>query len=109
MYAIRSYYGNRSGYIDPELETYVEIPSDRGGFADAPAMKAPEITDTTIELLRSGDYRFGRLNFANGDMVGHTGIIPAVRIAVESVDLCLARLVKAVRQADGILVSYNFV
>nr|MDJ0885101.1 hypothetical protein [Desulfobacterales bacterium] len=48
---------------------------------------------------------FIRLNFANGDMVGHTGILPAVRIAVETVDLCLARLVDAVRKAGGVLVA----
>ena len=45
--------GNRSGYIDPDLETYIEIPSDNVEFNKTPAMKAREITDRTIELLRS--------------------------------------------------------
>jgi 2,3-bisphosphoglycerate-independent phosphoglycerate mutase len=64
--------GNRSGYIDESLEKYVEMPSDRIEFDRAPQMKAKEITDTVIELLQSGDYKFGRTNFPNGDMVGHT-------------------------------------
>jgi 2,3-bisphosphoglycerate-independent phosphoglycerate mutase len=65
--------GNRSGYIDETLETYVEIPSDNVEFDTTPAMKVREITDEVIDLLRSGEYRFGRLNFPSGDMVGHTG------------------------------------
>lgn len=96
--------GNRSGYIDEALETYIEIPSDNVPFDKAPAMKAVEITDKTIELLRSGDYRFGRLNFANGDMVGHTGNLEATVSAMETVDQCLGRLVEAVEEAGGILV-----
>ncbi|HSH44080.1 MAG TPA: 2,3-bisphosphoglycerate-independent phosphoglycerate mutase [Arenicellales bacterium] len=96
--------GNRSGYIDEELETYVEIPSDNVSFDTAPAMKAVEITDKTVELLRSGDYRFGRLNFANGDMVGHTGNFEATVSAMETVDRCLGRLVEVVEELDGILV-----
>ena len=56
--------GNKSGYIDEKLETYVEIPSDKVRFDQAPKMKASEITDKTIELLKSGKYKFGRLNFA---------------------------------------------
>jgi len=96
--------GNRSGYIDEILETYVEIPSDNVPFDQAPAMKAEEITDRTIELMRSGDYRFGRLNFANGDMVGHTGNLDATVSAMETVDRCLARLLEAVEELDGILV-----
>lgn len=96
--------GNRSGHIDESLETYIEIPSDNVPFDKAPAMKAVEITDKTIELLQSGDYRFGRLNFANGDMVGHTGNLEATVAAMEAVDQCLGRLVEAVEQAGGILV-----
>jgi 2,3-bisphosphoglycerate-independent phosphoglycerate mutase len=53
-------------------------------------MKAGEITDRVIEAIAGGRYRFIRLNLANGDMVGHTGMEPAIRIAVETVDLCLA-------------------
>ncbi len=64
----------------------MEIPSDKVRFDQAPKMKAAEITDKTIELLKSGRYKFGRLNFPNGDMVGHTGVPEAIIIAVEAVD-----------------------
>jgi len=94
--------GNRSGYIDESLETYVEIPSDKLQFDKAPKMKAAEITKKTIELLREGDYRFGRLNFANGDMVGHTGVMEAAIIAVETVDRCVGELLKVTEELGGI-------
>jgi 2,3-bisphosphoglycerate-independent phosphoglycerate mutase len=96
--------GNRSGKFDDSLEDYIEIPSDVIPFEQRPWMKAAEITDKVVEAIDSGKYGFIRLNFANGDMVGHTGVTQAVEIAVETVDLCLARLVKAVKKADGILV-----
>ena len=96
--------GNRSGYIDQELETYVEIESDKIPFDRAPKMKAPEITEKTIELLKSGEYRFGRLNFANGDMVGHTGIMGAAIEAMETVDQCVGRLLQVVEELDGIAI-----
>jgi 2,3-bisphosphoglycerate-independent phosphoglycerate mutase len=96
--------GNRSGYIDKSFETYVEIPSDKIEFDKAPKMKALEITDKTIELLRSGSYRFGRLNFANGDMVGHTGNMDAAITAVETVDGCVGELLEVVEELEGIAV-----
>jgi len=96
--------GNRSGYIDPSLETYIEIPSDRIQFDKAPRMKAIEIKDRTIELLRKGGYRFGRLNFANGDMVGHTGVMEAAIIAVETVDQCVGDLLRVIQELDGIAI-----
>jgi 2,3-bisphosphoglycerate-independent phosphoglycerate mutase len=67
-------------------------------------MKAAEITDRLIAELRTGAHRFARVNYANGDMVGHTGVFDATVIAVETVDLQLARLAKAVEQLQGILV-----
>ncbi len=96
--------GNRSGYIDEALERYVEIPSDNIEFDQAPAMKAAEIADATIDALRSGEFRFGRINFANGDMVGHTGNLPAAIAAVEAVDESLARLVEVIDELDGVLI-----
>jgi 2,3-bisphosphoglycerate-independent phosphoglycerate mutase len=95
--------GNNSGKIDPELEDYVEVPSDRVPFEQRPWMKAAEITDRVIEAINSGRYHFIRLNFANGDMVGHTGVYQAAEIAVETVDLCLGRIRKAVQAAGGVL------
>lgn len=96
--------GNNSGYVDERLETYVEIPSDTVVFDQRPWMKSAEIADSVIAAVRSGRHKFIRLNFANGDMVGHTGIVPAIRIAVESVDLGLQRIAPAVRAAAGVLV-----
>ena len=96
--------GNRSGYIDESVETYVEIPSDRIEFHKAPKMKALEITDKAIELLKSGKYRFGRINLANGDMVGHTGVMEAAITAMETVDACVGRLLEVVKELDGIAV-----
>jgi 2,3-bisphosphoglycerate-independent phosphoglycerate mutase len=57
-----------------------------------------------VEAIAGGNYRFIRLNYANGDMVGHTGVSAAVEIAVETVDLCVGRLVNAVKKANGILI-----
>ncbi|MGB7606380.1 MAG: alkaline phosphatase family protein, partial [Lutisporaceae bacterium] len=62
------------------------------------------VTDKLIEALRSGKYDFLRVNYPNGDMVGHTGSFNATRIAVETVDLCLTRLLKAVDEMGAILV-----
>ena len=97
--------GNNSGYLDETLEKYVEIPSDKVTFDQRPWMKAAEITDAVLAQIRQGDRKFVRLNFANGDMVGHTGIPIAVRIAVEAVDLGLRRILPAVRAARGILIA----
>ncbi len=95
--------GNNSGYIDPKLEKYVEIPSDKITFDKKPLMKSVEITDAVIEAAASGCYKFIRLNYPNGDMVGHTGIMPAVRIAVEAVDLGLSRLIPVLQKTQGML------
>ena len=86
--------GNKSGKFSEELETYVEIPSDNVSFDQRPWMKSAEITDNLIEAIKSGEYDFLRCNYPNGDMVGHTGSLPATIIGVESVDLALARLMK---------------
>lgn len=96
--------GNRSGYIDEQLEHYEEIASDKITFDLKPWMKAGEITDRVVTAIAAGNHKFIRLNFANGDMVGHTGVVPAVRIAVETVDLCLGRVLSAIRAAGGIAV-----
>jgi 2,3-bisphosphoglycerate-independent phosphoglycerate mutase len=94
--------GNRSGYIDKSFETYIEIPSDRIEFDKAPKMKAYEITEKTSELLRSNKYKFGRINFPNGDMVGHTGNFDAAVIAVETTDECVGKLLKVIDETKGI-------
>ena len=96
--------GNRSGYIDDALETYIEIPSDNVEFNTAPQMKAREITEATIELLRSGEYAMGRINFANGDMVGHTGDLKATIDAMHVLDDCLEQLVQVIDEIGGIMI-----
>ncbi len=94
--------GNRGGKFDEKTETYIEVPSDRVPFEQRPWMKAAEITDAVIAELRTGRHRFARLNFANGDMVGHTGVREATVYAVEAVDLGLGRLLSAIAQMKGI-------
>lgn len=96
--------GNKSGYVCEESEKFVEIPSDKIQFQHAPKMKAYEITEKTIELLQSGNFKFGRLNFANGDMVGHTGVEASIITAVETVDECVGKLIDVVKQLNGIVV-----
>ncbi|MBW2460635.1 MAG: 2,3-bisphosphoglycerate-independent phosphoglycerate mutase [Deltaproteobacteria bacterium] len=96
--------GNRSGYFDEKMERYVEIKSDVLPFEERPWMKAAEITDVVVDALANGRERHIRLNYANGDMVGHTGALDAAVLAVEAVDLCLGRLVPLVRELEGALI-----
>lgn len=96
--------GNNSAKFNEALETWVEIPSDKVPFDQAPAMKAREIAAATINALRSGKYKFLRINFANGDMVGHTGSLPAAVEAVKVVDEALGELVKCIDELGGTIV-----
>ena len=93
--------GNFSGYLDESKEKYVEIPSDNVPFDQLPRMKAAEITDATIEAIAGGNFRFIRLNYPNGDMVGHTGVPKAIIESVEAVDQSLGRLLEALKSARG--------
>ncbi|MBE6605649.1 MAG: 2,3-bisphosphoglycerate-independent phosphoglycerate mutase [Ruminococcaceae bacterium] len=94
--------GNKSGKFSEEYETYIEVPSDVIPFEQRPWMKSAEITDKLIECIESGKYKYLRVNFPNGDMVGHTGNLLATRIGVESVDLELKRLLEAIDKAHGV-------
>ena len=94
--------GNRSGKFSEELETYIEIPSDVVPFEQRPWMKCAEITDKLIECLESGEYKYLRVNFPNGDMVGHTGSLLATRCSMEALDLQLARILKALDKVGGV-------
>jgi len=94
--------GNRSGKFDETYETYIQIDSDRVPFEQRPWMKSAEITDRIIKEMKTGKYRLIRINYPNGDMVGHTGIFNSAVIGVESVDLGLGRLLKAVKKVNGI-------
>ncbi len=94
--------GNKSGKFSEELETYIEIPSDVVPFEERPWMKCAEITDKLIECLRSGEYKCLRVNFPNGDMVGHTGSFLATECSMEALDLQLARILKVVDEMHGV-------
>ena len=93
--------GNRSGYFNEELETYVEIPSDNVPFNQAPLMKAREITAAGKEALKSGKYDVVRVNYANPDMVGHTGDMAATVAACEECDACVKELLDLVDELGG--------
>ncbi len=94
--------GNKSGKFDENLETYIEIPSDVVPFEQRPWMKCAEITDKLIECLRSGEYKYLRVNFPNGDMVGHTGNFLATECSMEALDLQLARILAVVDELKGV-------
>ncbi|MDX9721871.1 MAG: 2,3-bisphosphoglycerate-independent phosphoglycerate mutase [Myxococcota bacterium] len=96
--------GNRSGYFDEGLECYLEVPSDKLDFSLRPWMKAAELTDLVIEETSKQHFDLVRINYANGDMVGHTGNLDATLIAVETVDLCLGRLLRHVAAQDGMAI-----
>ena len=95
--------GNRTGKFSEELEDYIEVPSDRVPFEQRPWMKCAEITDRVIQAIESDEYRFIRLNFPNGDMVGHTGVYQSVICGMEGMDIQLGRLAVAIRKAGGIM------
>ena len=66
-------------------------------------MKAREITEETIALLRSGEYAMGRINYPNGDMVGHTGDLKATIDAMQVLDDCLGRLLDVIDEVGGVM------
>jgi len=88
--------------LDPLMEDYILIPSDKGvSFADTPQMKATEVADKAVELIESGRYGFGLINFANADMVGHCGKIKSAIAAVEAVDQAVGRIIDALQACGG--------
>jgi 2,3-bisphosphoglycerate-independent phosphoglycerate mutase len=103
-YAHVTYFFN-GGREDPwpgEDRVLVPSPRDVPSYDHKPEMAAPELTDRFCNAIDEGDYRFAVVNFANPDMVGHTGSIPAVTTAVETVDECLGRVLAAVAQRGGV-------
>lgn len=95
--------GNRLEKFDEELETFVEIPSDISGFDEKPEMKSYEITDRLVDVIASDKFDFLRVNFPNGDMVGHTGNYEATVKAIEAVDENLGRIMEAVDKVGATL------
>ena len=96
--------GNRSGKFNAELENYIEIPSDLIPFQERPWMKSAEIADITIKNMYDNSFEIGRINFANGDMVGHSGDFAAAVLSVAAVDLALGRIMKAAKETNTILI-----
>ena len=96
--------GNRIDKFNENLETYDKVDSDIISFDKAPKMKSYEITDKMIEAIKSNKYDFLRLNYPNGDMVGHTGNYDATVISMEAVDDNIGRIMKAVKETDSILI-----
>ena len=83
-------------------EDRILVPSPKVATYDLkPEMSAIEVTDKVVEAIKSGKYDFIILNYANCDMVGHTGVFPAVIKAVETVDTCVGRFVDAIREVGG--------
>ena len=86
-------------------EDRIMVPSPKVATYDLqPEMSAPELTDKAVEAIGSGTYDLIVLNFANPDMVGHTGVLAAAVKAVETVDQCLGRIADAIEAAGGALV-----
>ena len=96
--------GNRSGMFDSELEEYVEILSDVCPFEQRPWMKSAETADALIDAINSNEYQFLRVNFAGGDMVGHSGLMEPTIVALESIDLSVGRVLKAIKQVKGCVI-----
>ncbi len=98
------YNGNRSEPFSAELERYVEVPSDPVDFAERPWMKAAEVVDRAIAELDAFKPAFVRMNLANGDMVGHTGVLRSAVMAMEALDLSLGRFLDAVSDRGGVAI-----
>ena len=97
------YNGGYRNPLNPKKETYYLINSDKvSSFAEAPKMKAAEIGQKAVEFIKSGKYGFGLMNFANADMVGHTGDMKATIEAVEAVDAALKIVCDAIAETNGI-------
>jgi len=93
--------GGQEKELEGEEHCLVESPRDVPTYDHKPEMSAREAADAFVEHWAAGDYRFGIINFANPDMVGHTGVIPAAVAAVEAVDSCLADVIAAVEAKGG--------
>jgi 2,3-bisphosphoglycerate-independent phosphoglycerate mutase len=96
--------GGEEEPYDGEERSLVDSPRDVATYDEKPEMSAREAADAFVSSWKDGDFTFGIINFANPDMVGHTGVIPAAVAAVEAVDECLGRVVEAVESSGGVLI-----
>lgn len=98
------YNGNRAAKFDENKEKYTCIPSYREREHTRPWMRAAEISDEILKELDDFKPDLMVINYANGDMVGHTGHMVAARLGMECVDLCLARVVPQIVKRGGVVV-----
>ena len=103
-YAHVTFFFNGRSETPFEGEDRVLVPSPKVATYDLqPEMSAPELTDKLVEAIGSGGFDLIIVNYANGDMVGHTGDLDAAIAAVRSVDQCVGRLEEAVIEANGVM------
>jgi 2,3-bisphosphoglycerate-independent phosphoglycerate mutase len=93
--------GGEEAEFEGERRELVPSPRDVPTYDHKPAMSAPEAAQAFVDAWREEPPRFGIINFANADMVGHTGVIPAAVEAIETVDRCLGEVVAAVHETGG--------
>ena len=96
--------GGEEKPYEGEERCLVDSPRDVPTYDKKPEMSANAAADAFVERWRSGEFGFGIINFANPDMVGHTGVIPAAVSAIETVDACLGRVIEAVAGSGGVCV-----
>jgi 2,3-bisphosphoglycerate-independent phosphoglycerate mutase len=96
--------GGREEPFAGEKRVLVDSPRDVPSYDHKPEMSAASVADRVVEEVDTGAYGFVVVNFANPDMVGHTGVIPAVVQAVETTDGCLGRVVEAVERPGGVCI-----
>ncbi|MEG4494062.1 2,3-bisphosphoglycerate-independent phosphoglycerate mutase [Microcoleus sp. D3_18_C4] len=101
-YAHVTYFFN-GGLEEPFIGEHRELVQSPmvGTYDEAPQMSADLVTDGVVTALERGIYSFMVINYANPDMVGHTGMMDATIVAIETVDKCLGRLVSAISKAGG--------
>ena len=96
--------GGEEAEMEGERRELVASPRDVPTYDHKPQMSAPEAADAFVSAWTDESFGFGIINFANADMVGHTGVIPAAVAAIEAVDECLGEVVAAVRERGGVCV-----
>lgn len=96
--------GGRETPFGGETHQVIQSPKDVATYDEKPEMSAYELTETTLKRIEESDDDFILINFANPDMVGHTGSIPAAIKAVETVDECAGKLVAAINAKGGVAI-----
>jgi 2,3-bisphosphoglycerate-independent phosphoglycerate mutase len=94
----------RSDPLPGEERQIVKSPSNTNNYSDHPEMAAPLLTEVLVERITKSDVNFIVANYANADMVGHTGNMEASQLAVKSIDACMGRVAEAVLQVDAVLI-----